>query len=46
MFYLMNMPNNLLYAMNKTEINPGNIKVRKSAEKKHTEPKYHLEGYK
>lgn len=38
MFYLMNIPNNLLYTMNKDKINPGNINVRKSAEQKHTKP--------
>lgn len=42
----MDMANNLLYAMNKDEINPGNIKVHESAEQKHTEPRYHWEGYK
>lgn len=46
MFYVMNVPDNLLYTMNKGKNNPGNINVHKSAEQKHTELKYHLEGYK
>lgn len=46
MFQFVNMPNNILCTTNKDEVNPGNVKVYRSAEQKHTELRYHWEEYK
>lgn len=40
------MPNNIPYATKEDEVNPGNVKVYRSAEQKHTELRYRWEEYK